>query len=176
MKRLYKRLRRFYLERFAGPARLLEFYRSQGIKIGENCHIGGLIYTDEAYLIEIGDHVAIAADVLFITHDPGMWCFTEDDPEYDVFGQIKIGNNVLIGMRCTILPNTFIGDNCIVGAGSVVRGKFPDNSIIFGNPATVVSNMSVQRLLYNQNPNRLKTARMTDEEKKPIVKKHFGLE
>ena len=173
--RIFKRIWRFYVEK-SGPSVQIRYYRKQGMKIGENCNLGGLSYTNEAYLIEIGDHVTNAADVLFITHDGGLWCFSEDSPEEDIFGKIKIGNNVLIGARCTFLPNTSIGDNCIIGAGSVVRGHFPANSVILGNPAKVVSGMVVQRLLYNQNPNRLKTARLTDKQKKPIVKKHFGID
>jgi acetyltransferase-like isoleucine patch superfamily enzyme len=146
------------------------------MKIGKNCILGGLSYTNEAYLIEIGDHVAIANDVLFITHDGGLWCFCEESPDDDLFGKIKIGNNVHVGMKCIFLPNTSIGNNCIIGAGSVVRGKFPDNSVIFGNPAQIVTKMSVQKLLYSQNPGRLRTAKMTDLQKKPIVKKHFSVE
>lgn len=173
-KQFAKRVWRFYKEN-SGAKSLLNFYRQQGMKIGDHCHIGRLIYTDEAYLIEIGDHVAIAAGVLLITHDPGLWCFSEDSPTDDVFGKITIGNNVLIGMRSVILPGTTIGNNCIVGAGSVVRGKFPDNSVIFGNPAKVVSTMAIQKLLYNNHPGRLKTARLTDKQKTPLVKKHFGI-
>jgi acetyltransferase-like isoleucine patch superfamily enzyme len=146
------------------------------MKIGENCLVSKLSYTDEAYLIEIGNHVAIADNALFITHDGGIWCLSEDPPVEDIFGMIKIGNNVHIGMQCTFLPNTTIGDNSMIGAGSVVRGRFPDNSIILGNPAKVVTSMSVQKLLYNQSPGRIRTAKLTDKQKKPIVKKHFGIE
>ena len=145
------------------------------MKIGENCLIAGLYFTDEAYLIEIGDHVAIAAGTKFITHDGSLWCFNEDPQEEDLFGMIKIGNNVHIGMDCILLPNTTIGNNCLVGAGSIVRGTFPDNSVIMGNPAKVETNMSIQRFIYSQHPHRLRTARMTDSQKKPIVKKHFGI-
>ena len=77
-------------------------------------------------------------------------------------------------MNCTFLPNTTIGNNCIIGAGSVVRGRFPDNTVIVGNPAEALSNMNVMKLMYRQNPGRLKTAAMTDEKKKPFVKKHFN--
>lgn len=51
-----------------------------------------------------------------------------------------IGKNTFIGANCTILPGVSIGDNCIVGAGSVVRGNFSNNSIIAGNHAVVVGN------------------------------------
>ena len=174
--RVIDKIWRFYIEKSNNEVKL-KYFRNKGIKIGEDCLIGGkLSYTNEPYLIEIGDHVAIADDTLFITHDAGLWCFSEDTPDYDIFGQIKIGNNVIIGMKCIFLPNTIIGNNCIIGAGSVVRGKFPDNSVIFGNPAKVVTKMSVLKLMYDKNPGRLKTAKMSDKQKKPVVMKHFGLE
>ncbi len=51
---------------------------------------------------------------------------------------MRIGNNVFIGEHATILMGTIIGDNCIVGANSLVKGTFPDNVVIAGNPARVV--------------------------------------
>lgn len=154
----------------------VRYYRKQGIKIGENCLIGVLSYASEPYLIEIGNHVAIADNVLFITHDGGLWCFSDDSPDDDYFGMIKIGNNVHVGMKCTFLPHTSIGNNSIIGAGSVVRGKFPDNSVIIGNPAKVVTNINIQKFLYSQIPGRLRTAKMDFEKKEIIVKKYFGIE
>jgi len=143
------------------------------MKIGERCHLETMAFGTEPYLIELGDHVAIANGTVFITHDAGVRCFRDEFPIDDIFGEIKIGNNVFIGINCTILPNTEIGNNCIVGAGSVVRGKFQDNSVIIGNPAKVLTNMAVQKLLYRTNPGRLSTEKMTDPEKKPFVIKHF---
>ena len=89
--------------------------------------------------------------------------------------RIEIGNNVLIGTNCIILPNTTIGNNCIIGAGSVVRGKFPDNSVIFGNPATVGLNMNIQKLLYKQNPGLLYTSNLSSDKKQEIIKRHFNI-
>lgn len=54
--------------------------------------------------------------------------------------EIKIGNNCFIGARASILPNTIIGNNVIVGACSVVKGIIPDDSIIVGNPAKIIGN------------------------------------
>ena len=53
-----------------------------------------------------------------------------------------IGNNCFIGMNAIILMGTKLGNNTIVGAGSVVHGFFPDNVVIAGNPARVVCSMS----------------------------------
>ena len=51
---------------------------------------------------------------------------------------VRIGNNTFIGARALILPGVNIGDDCIVGAGSVVTKSVPNGSIIAGNPARVV--------------------------------------
>ncbi len=159
----------------AGSKTRIRYWRSQGMKIGTKCQINNVSFSTEPYLIEIGDHVAIAAGTDFITHDGAIWCFRDEIENADVFGQIKIGNNVFIGNNCTILPNTSIGDNCIIGAGSTVRGRFPDNSVIVGNPAKVVLSMSMQKLFYLQNPHLLGIRNLPLLEKRKAIKKHFGL-
>lgn len=160
----------------AGSNTRIKYWRKQGMKIGEDCLINNVNFSTEPYLIEIGDHVAIAAGTDFITHDGAVWCFRDEIQNADVFGRIKIGSNVFIGNNCTILPNTVIGDNSIVGAGSSVRGQFPENSVIIGNPAKVVLSMSMQKLLYLQNPNFMTIRGLSPEAKKRLIKTHFGVE
>ena len=53
--------------------------------------------------------------------------------------EIHIGRDSFIGARSFILPGTIIGNNCIIGSGSVVSGKVPDNSIYAGNPAKFIA-------------------------------------
>ena len=53
-------------------------------------------------------------------------------------GGVKIGCNCWIGAKVTILDGTVIGNNCIVAAGAVVSGSFPDNVIIGGIPAKII--------------------------------------
>jgi len=156
----------------ANDERRVRYLRKQGVKIGDRCRIRTMRFSTEPYLIEIGDHVAVAANTEFITHDGATWCF--EDLAGGVFGKIVIGNNVFIGINCIILSNTTIGDNCIVGAGSVVRGHFPENSIICGNPAAVIAKTNVQRMLFRQNPGLLKTDGLTFREKDKLVREHFG--
>lgn len=145
------------------------------MKIGTKCQINNVNFSTEPYLIEIGDHVAIAAGTDFITHDGAIWCFREEIENADVFGKIKIGNNVFIGNNCTILPNTTVGDNSIIGAGSIVRGQFPEDSVIVGNPAKVVLSMSMQKLFYLQNPNLLEIRNLSHGKKKMAIRRHFGI-
>lgn len=56
-------------------------------------------------------------------------------------GPIKIGRNVFIGMNTILLGGIELGDNCIVGAGSIVTKSFREpGSIIAGNPAKIIGN------------------------------------
>jgi acetyltransferase-like isoleucine patch superfamily enzyme len=160
----------------ASMKKKISFLRKLGMKIGQDCHINTMSFSTEPFLIEIGDHVAIAGGTVFITHDGAIWCFRDEFSNADLFGKIKIGNNVFIGNNSIILSNTEIGDNCIVGAGSVVRGKFQSNSVIIGNPAKVVSNMNIQKFLYRQNLGLLKIKNLSDSQKNEIIKKHFNIE
>lgn len=172
---MYQRFKLFFMQK-ASMKRKISFLRKQGMKIGQDCHINTMSFSTEPFLIEIGDHVAIAGGTVFITHDGAIWCFRDEFSNADLFGKIKIGNNVFIGNNSIILSNTEIGDNCIVGAGSVVRGKFQSNSVIIGNPAKVVSNMNIQKFLYRQNLGLLKIKNLSDSQKNEIIKKHFNIE
>jgi len=175
LRQIISRIQIKLLEKASNSARI-SFLRRQGMKIGRDCLIGTMNFSTEPYLIEFGDHVAIADDSEIVTHDGGVWCFRDEIKNADLFGKVKIGNNVFIGNNCTILPNTTIGDNCIIGSGSVLRGRFPENSVIVGNPAKVVTDIKVQKFLYFQNPDLLQTKGLNRKEKTAYIKKHFGIE
>jgi len=51
-----------------------------------------------------------------------------------VKGDVKIGNNVLIGAHCVILPNTVIEDNIVVAANSTIKGQLESGFLYGGNP------------------------------------------
>ena len=55
--------------------------------------------------------------------------------------KVSIGNNVWIGARVTILAGVKIGDNCIIGAGSVVTRNINNNSIAVGSPAKKIKSL-----------------------------------
>lgn len=110
------------------------------IKIGDRVGISGAtIYAWEG--IEIGDDTRIGANVKIVDTD-----FHPIDPIERLKGNndaakskpIRIGKNVFIGMNSLILKGSTIGDNCVVGGGTVLSGTFEDNCVIAGNPARVI--------------------------------------
>jgi acetyltransferase-like isoleucine patch superfamily enzyme len=148
--------------------------RARGVRIGRDCLVYTTSFSTEPYLVEIGNHVAISAGCEFITHDAAGWLF-EDHPEMDLFGTIRVGDNVYFGLDCTILPNTVIGSHCIIGTGAVVRGVIPDGSVVFGNPARVVMKTSLAKQLLVNHKNRMDTRHLPPREKERIIRQHFGL-
>jgi acetyltransferase-like isoleucine patch superfamily enzyme len=154
----------------------LEKARSWGVKIGKDCLIFSMEFSTEPYLIEIGDHVVISSGTQFITHDGSVWLLRDKYPDIGVFGKIKVGSNTFIGINCIILANTEIGSNCIIGAGAVVRGKIPDDSVVLGNPAKVIMKTSMMEKFLLTSKNRIDTKLLSVEEKDKMVKRHFGIE
>lgn len=114
-----------------------KYGRSIGVKIGEGCLISTKNFSSEPYLIEIGNHCRIASDVSFFTHG-GLWSQRKKHKGLDYFGKIKIGNYTYVGEGAKIMPGVVIGDDVIVGAGSIVTKSIPDGKIAAGNPARIV--------------------------------------
>ena len=54
-----------------------------------------------------------------------------------------IGKNCFIGIGCSIQAGTILGNNCIVGTNSVVRGVFPDYTLIVGSPARIIKKYNI---------------------------------
>ena len=159
----------------------VEKARSWGVKVGEDCRLYSMEFIDEPYLVELGNHVVVADSVRFITHDGGVWVFWEEYPEIDHYGKIVVKDNVFIGMNTIILAGTTIGNDCVIGAGSVVRGTIPDGSVVLGNPAKVVMKVSLYRKLILNSKKTLPTALIpkTMEGKRKrfeIIKEAFDFE
>ena len=105
-------------------------------KIGDNSSINSnnLIVCHER--IVIGDNCQFSPNVQIYDHDHDF-----RDPrgisamQYKT-APIKIGSNVWIGANTVILRGTEIGDNSVIGAGSVLKGVFPANSVIIQKRTT----------------------------------------
>jgi acetyltransferase-like isoleucine patch superfamily enzyme len=147
--------------------------RKVGVRIGRNCRLFKVDWGTEPYLIELGDHVVVSNNVRFLTHDGAVWVFRPEYPDLDIFGAIKVGNNVCLGFNVMLLPNTEIGENSIVAAGAVVKGKIPPNSVVMGNPAKVVMSIEVQKRLMLMSRFKFKSKGMTYKQKKKMLSEFF---
>lgn len=108
------------------------------IKIGRNFCTNNGIFLCANKKIEIGDDVLIGKNVTIMDHN-GHGISPEFRRNYGgTAKEIIIENNVWIGSGAYILPGTKIGYNSIVGAGAIVKGEYPPNCIIQGNPAQIV--------------------------------------
>ena len=112
------------------------------IKIGDNVGMSGVtIYAFKR--IEIGDKTLVGAntkifDSDFHPVDPVYRYANRNDKEHTAMKETIIGKNCFIGCNCLIMKGVHIGDNSVIGAGSVVTKDVPPNCIAAGNPARVV--------------------------------------
>jgi acetyltransferase-like isoleucine patch superfamily enzyme len=118
-----------------------------GFKLGRNCRFTGknISFGSEPFLIEIGDNVTITPGVKFQTHDGGVALFRKDIPGLNVFGRIKIGNNVFIGEDAMIMYGVTIGDNVVIGARSLVTKNISSGMVAAGIPAKVLKTIEDYR-------------------------------
>lgn len=109
----------------------------KNIKVGKYFFMNyGCVILDGADVI-IGDYVFIAPHCIISCAGHAL------DKEQRNLGleiarKIVIGDNVWIGANVTILPGVTIGNDCVIGAGSVVTKDIPDGVIAFGNPCKVI--------------------------------------
>lgn len=136
-------------EKFLSRFKPIEFAKYIGVSVGNECRFIGVskaTFGSEPYLISIGNHVTLTANVRFITHDGGVWVFRGEYPNMDVFGKIVIKDNVFIGLNTIIMPNSFIEDNVIVGAGSLVRGRLESNYVYAGIPVRKIMTLDEYKI------------------------------
>lgn len=134
----------------------ITYLKKCGVDIGEHCYVWSpnhtLIDIQRPETLHIGDYCKIAQGVTVLSHDYSISVAKRVYHEnVGNCAKTVIGDNVFIGMNAIILMGSKIGDNCIVGAGAVVSGTFPDNSVIAGNPARVICSLEV---FYNRHKSR----------------------
>lgn len=108
------------------------YYRNiKKIDIGEDCTLHRHCKLDGANPkgVHIGDRSRIAARAIIFAHD-----YYGGNMHMDTY----IGKQCIIGYNAIILPGVRLGDNVIVGAGSVVSKDIPSNCIVAGNPAKII--------------------------------------
>ena len=107
------------------------------VHVGEGCHLTA------ANSIELGEGALLGKYVTVTDNSHGSISLDEIDKEpyhREVVskGPVKIGRNVWIGDKVTVLPNVTIGDYAIIGANSVVTKDVPSGCVVGGNPAKII--------------------------------------
>ncbi len=107
------------------------------IEIGENFYANHNLVILDANKVKFGDNVFIAPNCGFYTAGhPINADMRNEGLEYAK--PIEIGNDVWIGGNVVVLPGVKIGNNVVIGAGSIVNKDIPSNSVAVGNPCRVI--------------------------------------
>jgi acetyltransferase-like isoleucine patch superfamily enzyme len=111
------------------------------MRFGRECALSSFShFSTGAGDVIIGDYVRIAPNCTIVGGTKSTArrdVKIVDQPELEPNG-ITIGNDVLIGANCVILPAAHVGTGAVIGAGSVVQGNIPEYAIAVGAPARVI--------------------------------------
>lgn len=89
-------------------------------------------------LIEIGDDVLIGENVAIYDHDHNFDGIHVTNKLGFNYSPVKIGDNVWIGSNVLILSGVSIGDNCVIGGGTILTKSIPENSIVYSQQNLVI--------------------------------------
>jgi acetyltransferase-like isoleucine patch superfamily enzyme len=162
------------LETWAVRRDPLAYARSIGVEIGENCHLWGITsdtFGSEPYLIKIGNNVTITHECSFLTHDGGIRIFRKHHPNIDVIAPIIIKDNVFLGAHTLVMPGVVIGENSIIGAGSLVTRSIPPNVVAVGRPAKPIK--TLEQYWDGIKDKTLPTFNLAPSQKRKFLKQHF---
>ena len=152
MNRIKRILRRKYLNLLyridaeAYKKKYPRFLKALGVRIPDDYRDGGHGFIhpsaqldgNDFSLISIGKNTTISADVIILTHDYSIGKglqYVNAGISGRFLKPVSIGENSFIGIRSILLPGASVGNNVIIGAGSVVSGCIPDGVVAAGNPA-----------------------------------------
>jgi acetyltransferase-like isoleucine patch superfamily enzyme len=132
-----------------------------GLNLGKNVFIGHHNFIESTNGITIEEGCQITNFISILTHSSHnsiryygeAYKTSGSDLKGYIKGNVSIGKYTFIGPHVTIMPNTIIGKGSIVSAFSLVKGKFPDFSIIAGNPAKIIgSTLEKDESFLKENP------------------------
>ena len=109
---------------------------AQGLELGRAAYVAPTAYLDvgHPWLIQIGDETLVGPWVIVLAHDTSTRLHTG----HTLIGRVTIGKRVYLGHGAIVMPGSTIGDETVIGPGSVVYGDIPARSVAIGNPAKVV--------------------------------------
>lgn len=114
------------------PCIISTFDPNAKISIGDNCGLSGTVIGAFKSVV-LGKNVRCGANTIITDSD-----WHPDDPRTKPANPITIGDNVWLGINVTVLKGVTIGENSVIGAGSVVTNSIPANVIAAGNPCKVI--------------------------------------
>lgn len=120
---------------------------------GKHCHLGKNVYfnfnttlVDDTH-IYVGDYTKFGPNVIIATAGhPILPKLREKAYQYNA--PVRIGKCVWLGAGVIVLPGVSIGDNSVIGAGSVVTKDIPANVVAVGNPCKVLREIGVKDKTY----------------------------
>ena len=104
--------------------------------VGENTWIGPFTILDGTGSLKIGSFCSISAGVQIYTHDSVKWAISGGKASYE-HAPVRIGDRCYIGPNTVISKGVSIGDESIIGAGSLVLSDIPPKSKAWGCPAKI---------------------------------------
>lgn len=107
------------------------------ISVGKNFYSNHNLVILDCAKVSFGDNVFIAPNCGFYTAGHPLEA-AERNKGLEYARPITVGDNVWFGANVSVLPGVTIGDNCVIGAGSVVNKDIPANSLAVGNPCKVI--------------------------------------
>lgn len=132
LKKIKRRLTKLGMKRLSANE-LAESYQGILYHMGKNVELFSTNFSTEPYLISIHDNVTVASGVKFITHDYSIRNLAiyagQEIGYYDKVGSIELFDNCFIGAYSILMPNTSVGKNSVIAAGSVVTKHVPDNEV-----------------------------------------------
>ncbi len=113
------------------------------LEIGSGCFFNNGCMVVAKERVQIGSYSSFGPNVLIYDHDHVIDEGSIHDSGFAT-APVVIGNNVWIGAGCVILRGTVIGDDCVVGAGSVVKGVYEPGTVVIQKRAETLRSRGAQ--------------------------------